>query len=82
MQEKSEEKDGQITTETTRHSHHEEVDDEELPDEQGDPSDTSSVHEITKQTDNNFTTIKDEHEVGILLTIKYSLSSNNWRRIG
>ena len=68
MQERSEEKDGRITTETKKHEHHEEVEDEEVPDDEDEekarqPSDTSSVHEITKQTRNHYTTVKDEDQV-------------------
>lgn len=64
LQERSEEKDGRVTTETKKHEHHEEVEDEEVPDDAGrEPSDTSSVHEITKETRNHYTTVKDEDQV-------------------
>ena len=63
-QERSEEKDGKITTETTKHEHHEVVDDEELPDKDGEKhSDTSSIHEVVKETRNNYTTAKDDDQV-------------------
>lgn len=66
-QERSEEKDGKITTETTKHEHHEEVDDDEQPDEEGRPaSNTSSIHEVVKETRNNYTTSKDEDQVRLL----------------
>ena len=61
-QEKSREKDGRVTTETTKHEHHEEIDDEEVPDD-GQHSDTSSIHEVTKETKKNYTHVKDEDEV-------------------
>jgi hypothetical protein len=63
FQERSEEKDGRITTETKRHEHHEEIDDNEEPEDDRPASDTSSIHEVVKETRNNYTTLQDEDQV-------------------
>ncbi|XP_046460622.1 mucin-5AC-like [Daphnia pulex] len=62
-EERSEEKDGRITTETKRHEHHEEIDDNEEPEDDRPASDTSSIHEVVKETRNNYTTLQDEDQV-------------------
>ncbi|XP_057372001.1 putative uncharacterized protein DDB_G0291608 [Daphnia carinata] len=69
-EERSEEKDGRITTETKRHEHHEEIDDDEEPDDERPASDTSSIHELVKETRNNYTTIQDEDQVEYLVVPK------------
>ena len=66
-QERSEEKDGRITTETKRHEHHEEIDDNEEPEDDRPASDTSSIHEVVKETRNNFTTLQDEDQVSFFV---------------
>lgn len=63
LQERSEEKDGRITTETKRHEHHEEIDDNEEPEDERPASDTSSIHEVVKESRNNYTTHQDEDQV-------------------
>jgi len=85
LQERSEEKDGRITTETTKHEHHESVDDDEVPDDDfgdgtavdqvdGKRSDTSSIREIVKETRNHYSTIKDEDQVRNILEREIGLS--------
>jgi len=71
FQERSEEKDGRITTETKRHEHHEEIDDNEEPEDDRPASDTSSIHEVVKETRNNYTTLQDEDQVSFSTLFKF-----------
>ncbi|KZS17860.1 Uncharacterized protein APZ42_015840 [Daphnia magna] len=69
-EERSEEKDGRITTETKRHEHHEEIDDNEEPEDERPASDTSSIHEVVKESRNNYTTHQDEDQVEYVVVPK------------
>ncbi|KAI9561407.1 hypothetical protein GHT06_012364 [Daphnia sinensis] len=69
-EERSEEKDGRITTETKRHEHHEEIDDNEEPEDERPASDTSSIHEVVKESRNNYTTLQDEDQVEYVVVPK------------
>ena len=59
-----EEKDGKVVTKITKNEHHEEVDTEEVPND-SDRS-HSSIHEVTKETKNNYSKRKHDEQVIIL----------------